>query len=156
MSVRSNHNMHCPQCGSDSDLTVEAMVYVKARLYSDGTDNEGGDTEWDDKSGVRCGVCGWSGTVGQASKALEKAKTKAGNELGRDVVVDEDTDEIGEALDQHSKTPLNDLITSLKAKRRQLNDAGGRGVELADEIDSLTVAISVMKLLPKCNRKAKK
>ena len=59
----NQHGYRCPHCRSGEDLSIDAVVTVVARLMVDGTDNDGGDTEWDDESGAYCGACNWAGTV---------------------------------------------------------------------------------------------
>lgn len=60
----NNNGYRCPFCRFGDGLTIFASSVVSARLLVDGTDNDGGDTEWDDSSSAMCG-CGWQGTVGQ-------------------------------------------------------------------------------------------
>lgn len=54
----------CPNCGSQDELYIQAVKYVEVSLEPDGTDDDGGDTEWESTSTARCSNCGWSGTVG--------------------------------------------------------------------------------------------
>ncbi len=63
----------------------------------------------------------------------------ASNVLGYDV----EEDRVREALDEHGETPLKALKKALKEKEKTFKDQGGRGVDLADEIDSLRIAIAV-------------
>ena len=141
MSTRDNWEMQCPQCGDDTDLRIDAVQAVTVSLCEDGTDDEGGhgDIKWGNNDSAYCHTCDWFGTVGQMERAYSRAKQAAEDAVGREVT----GDEIGEALDAHNTTPLTDLKAALKAKRQQLADAGGRGVELADEIDCLEVAVAV-------------
>jgi hypothetical protein len=53
--------LQCPSCWRDSQIHIDIIVSVT--LTPDGTDYEGGDHEWDDKSFCRCDACGNSGTV---------------------------------------------------------------------------------------------
>ena len=143
MSVRSNHSVQCPNCGDDDDLTIEAVRRLDVRLYPDGTDDDGGDTEWDDNSGCSCGKCNWSGTVGQASKSLRRATKAANAALGREIAVDDNDDEIGNAFNQYASKELPDLKALLTQKRTE--DAA------ASEIELVQIAIAVMKTLPMYN-----
>lgn len=64
-TVRENHGICCPKCGSDDQIDVCANVWV--RLCDNGTDayeSENGDQEWDDDSPCSCNVCDYDGTVG--------------------------------------------------------------------------------------------
>jgi hypothetical protein len=63
-AVGNQFGFTCPDCAKGDELTITAQMIVQARLTPDGTDDDGGDTEWDDASEVRCG-CGWNGTVAQ-------------------------------------------------------------------------------------------
>lgn len=63
----------------------------------------------------------------------------ASNVLGYDV----DEDRVREALDEYGDTPLKALKKALKEREKTFKDQGGRGVDLADEIDSLRIAIAV-------------
>jgi hypothetical protein len=58
----NQHGYLCPTCKKGDQLTISAVRAIDARLYPDGTDDDGGDTEWDDTSCARCG-CGWEGKV---------------------------------------------------------------------------------------------
>lgn len=68
MSVRDEWQMQCVECDGD---TLEVEVKVMARLYTDGTDIDGGDHEWDEQSKCYCIDCGWTGLVGQAKTAYD-------------------------------------------------------------------------------------
>ena len=61
MTVREYHETACPKCGKDDQLIVAAQVWVK--LVPDGTEDHGGDTEFDDHHVMRCDSCMFSGTV---------------------------------------------------------------------------------------------
>jgi predicted RNA-binding Zn-ribbon protein involved in translation (DUF1610 family) len=61
MSVKTEWEMACPKCGSDEDIQVSAMIWIT--LTEDGTEDNGGDTEWDNESLCLCGKCGHSGIV---------------------------------------------------------------------------------------------
>lgn len=65
--VGNQHGYLCPECEAGDGLTIEATIQVQARLMPDGVDDEGGDTEWDDTSRVRCD-CGWIGMVGDLNE----------------------------------------------------------------------------------------
>lgn len=63
-TVRSNHGMACPKCGSDEQLDVAATIWVP--LVRGGTDPDlahAHDHEWDDNSAVVCQQCGHQGLV---------------------------------------------------------------------------------------------
>jgi Zn ribbon nucleic-acid-binding protein len=59
----NQHGYLCPKCRQGDSITIAATVRVNARLFPDGTDNDGGDTEWDDTDTAECGKCGFSGQV---------------------------------------------------------------------------------------------
>ena len=61
----NNMVYRCPKCKAGDCLDIYAVINTTVRLCSDGTDDSGGDTEWDDKSTAHCGACGWGGQVGQ-------------------------------------------------------------------------------------------
>jgi hypothetical protein len=72
----NQHDYRCPQCKSQDDLVISATVEVEARLSDDGTDNEGGDTTWEEKSPARCSDCGWKGVVADLSPKPKGKKAK--------------------------------------------------------------------------------
>ncbi len=51
----------CPKCGSLEPFFIEAKVVVK--VYDSGTEEQEGDTEWDNASYCRCGNCDIIGDV---------------------------------------------------------------------------------------------
>lgn len=53
--------MRCPVCGSLGSFEIE--VTKRVTVYDDGTDDNGGDTEWDDNSSCSCNECEHSGVV---------------------------------------------------------------------------------------------
>lgn len=57
----NQHGFQCPKCKSGECLAIEVLRW--AGLVPDGTDYEGGDTEWDDPSRAQCNCCGWEGIV---------------------------------------------------------------------------------------------
>lgn len=61
--VGNQHGYLCPSCGKGADLHIEAVIYTEVSLYADGTEDSGGDTEWNNDSGARCSNCDWQGTV---------------------------------------------------------------------------------------------
>jgi len=66
----------CPKCGYDTDLRIEVLRWV--RVSDDGTEDEGGDTEWNDKSPCACGNpdCAYTATVGDFNELSIVSKTK--------------------------------------------------------------------------------
>jgi hypothetical protein len=77
-SVRSLSRSHpledvayaCPRCfGFDGNLQFQATIW--ATIYTDGTDRDESDCEWDDTSAAQC-ECGWTGTVSETSEAAEQ------------------------------------------------------------------------------------
>jgi hypothetical protein len=60
--IGNQHGFTCPECHQGDGLSISAEVQVMARLCPDGTDNDGGDTTWDDDSAAVCS-CGWEGSV---------------------------------------------------------------------------------------------
>ena len=63
MSVRDEWFMECPKCKSDEGIHIDAVQTVTVRLCEDGTDSDGGDTEWTDESRAECTECGYEATV---------------------------------------------------------------------------------------------
>jgi hypothetical protein len=57
----NDHGYSCPKCKKGYDLAIEVSRW--AMLLPNGTDDEPGDTEWDDPSRAKCNGCGWEGTV---------------------------------------------------------------------------------------------
>jgi hypothetical protein len=57
-----------------------------------------------------------------------------------------DDDAIRNAVETHKDKSKAALSRELKQNVRQFKRAGGRGVELADEIDSLRIALAVRSL----------
>ena len=51
----------CPKCGRGDYLHI--TVTRSVALCPDGTDDDTGDTEWDEKSPASCGDCQWAGLV---------------------------------------------------------------------------------------------
>jgi len=51
----------CPKCGSLEPFYIETNIVVK--VYDSGTEEQEGDTEWDDDSYCRCGTCDFAGDV---------------------------------------------------------------------------------------------
>lgn len=86
----------------------------------------------------------WSGpftiTV-EKSDISDKQRTAAAEALGYEV----DDDTIQAAIDTHHgrHATLAETKLELEGKEAEFNRAGGRGVELADEIDTLRVFIAV-------------
>ena len=72
---RKAWGMACPVCGRDDALSVELLVM--AVLSSDGTDPVG-DHDWGEGSVCVCSLCGWGGTVRDATVSEEEDP-----ELGR-------------------------------------------------------------------------
>jgi len=52
------HGLRCPECDKDHDLNV--AFTGTARLTVDGSEDNGAH-EWDDKSPLFCGACGFNG-----------------------------------------------------------------------------------------------
>lgn len=59
----NQHGYRCPACKSGEDLKIQAVQRVEARLYPDGTDDDGGDIEWKSTSLAWCIDCNWAGQV---------------------------------------------------------------------------------------------
>ena len=60
----NNMGYQCPRCKKGTHLYISATISVEAELWPDGTDNDGGDTEWGENSGASCfSGCGWMGRV---------------------------------------------------------------------------------------------
>lgn len=73
------------------------------------------------------------------ASALTDAQRKAVAEaLGYEV----DDEQIRQAIETHKGKGTGTLVKELKWKEGAFDRAGGRGVELADEIDSLRIALS--------------
>lgn len=58
----NDHGLQCPKCNAGDSLSIEVLRW--ANLLPTGTDDEPGDTEWDDPSNAQCG-CGWTGKVSE-------------------------------------------------------------------------------------------
>lgn len=54
----------CPSCREGTGLHIDAVIHTEVTLYPDGTQDSGGDTEWDNGSAARCSNCDWNGIVG--------------------------------------------------------------------------------------------
>ena len=65
----NQHGYSCPNCGSDEEIEIAVMVFV--RLCANGTEDVGGDLEWDNDSTARCAECDWIGTVGDLKEEQE-------------------------------------------------------------------------------------
>jgi predicted RNA-binding Zn-ribbon protein involved in translation (DUF1610 family) len=74
-TVKEFWEMQCPNCGDDSALAVQALIWVT--LHGDGTEDEGGDHEWDDKAKAMCKACGWNGSIIQCQEAFTNPDWKA-------------------------------------------------------------------------------
>lgn len=59
----NDHGLQCPKCQAGDQLSIQVLRW--ANLSPDGTDDEPGDTEWDDPSLAKCGECDWQGTVAE-------------------------------------------------------------------------------------------
>jgi hypothetical protein len=53
--------LQCPKCGSLEPFAIG--VTTTFRVYDSGTDNQLGNTEWDDDSYCECCQCVFTGTV---------------------------------------------------------------------------------------------
>ena len=53
--------MACPKCQSEGPFKIEITTWMM--VYDDGTDYQGGDTEWESESACGCAVCGYVATV---------------------------------------------------------------------------------------------
>ena len=51
----------CPKCQDEGPFKIEVTTWML--VHDDGTDYEGGDTEWEDDSACGCVACGFVGTV---------------------------------------------------------------------------------------------
>jgi hypothetical protein len=76
MSVRDEWFMECPECGSDESIHIDAIQKVSVRLCVDGTDSDGGDTEWSDDSYAECTECGYEATVKDFTLKPDKGEDK--------------------------------------------------------------------------------
>jgi len=61
--VGNQHGYLCPSCGKGTRLYIQAVIRTEVALYPDGTEDSGGDTEWENSSAARCSNCDWHGTV---------------------------------------------------------------------------------------------
>jgi hypothetical protein len=57
----NQHGYYCPHCKSSESIKIRVEKW--ASLFSDGTDTDEGDTEWDHNSSAMCGECDWEGVV---------------------------------------------------------------------------------------------
>jgi hypothetical protein len=53
--------VRCPQCGYEDGFYISALVELY--VVHDGTEDQGGDHEWEGGSPCRCGSCGHQATV---------------------------------------------------------------------------------------------
>ena len=67
MSVSENHQMICPECLEDNDLSV---TFTGVCNLTPGGSEDCGDHEWDDESACSC-TCGWNGWVRDAQIAYK-------------------------------------------------------------------------------------
>ncbi len=74
----------------------------------------------------------------EASALTDEQRKAVAEELGYEV----DDEQIREAIDTHREKGTAMLVEELKWKEEAFKRAGGRGVELADEIDSLRIALA--------------
>ena len=61
--------LFCPRCAHSDGLSVEAQIVVD--LMSDGTEDAGGNHQWDDDSKCRCSNCLWTGVVKELLRVPE-------------------------------------------------------------------------------------
>ena len=52
----------CPMCEDQGPFDIEVLRWVTVSDSGD-TDDEGGDTTWEDDSRIRCLACGHEGTI---------------------------------------------------------------------------------------------
>ena len=57
----NDHGLQCPKCKQGDSLQIQVTRW--ANLLPNGTDDEAGDTEWDDESEAQCTGCVWEGRV---------------------------------------------------------------------------------------------
>jgi ATP-dependent protease HslVU (ClpYQ) ATPase subunit len=74
----------------------------------------------------------------EASALTDEQRKAVAEALGYEV----DDEQIREAIETHKDEDTGTLVKELKWKEEAFKRAGGRGVELADEIDSLRIALS--------------
>jgi ribosomal protein L12E/L44/L45/RPP1/RPP2 len=74
----------------------------------------------------------------EASALTDEQRKAVTEALGYEV----DDEQISEAIESHKEKDAAKLVKELKWKGEAFERAGGRGVELADEIDSLRIALS--------------
>lgn len=63
-TVREVFGMQCPKCKKDTHLFVE--ISARAKLSADGTNIDGQDHFWQERSSCSCDSCGWMGIVKEA------------------------------------------------------------------------------------------
>jgi ribosomal protein L12E/L44/L45/RPP1/RPP2 len=74
----------------------------------------------------------------EESAITDEQRKAVAEALGYEV----DDEQIEEAIETHKEKDTGTLVKELKRKEYAFKRAGGRGVELADEIDSLRIALS--------------
>jgi hypothetical protein len=137
--------MQCPRCG-DSGLHIDAKQEVTVQLHEDGTNEQDrGNIAWESQDRARCDRCDWKGTVSAAEKAYKTAARVASDALGYEV----NDLQLDEVYQEFRPAQLPQLRKDLKTLEIAFEAAGGRGVEQADEIDLLRVAIAVLPKLKK-------
>ena len=78
-------------------------------------------------------------------RVTEAQLEAAGNALGNDEI---DREWVGTVLEKYHGADLDTLRGDLEELEEEFQAAGGRGVELADTIDALRVAVAVLGLNP--------
>jgi hypothetical protein len=53
--------IRCPSCGSEGPFIIEVTQQV--RMYDEGSEECGSDTQWEDESYMRCEACDFDGTA---------------------------------------------------------------------------------------------
>jgi hypothetical protein len=55
--------MQCPECKSYGPFCIDVLMTVT--VYDNGTEDDGGDTEWDENSRCICPQCDYAATVAE-------------------------------------------------------------------------------------------
>lgn len=103
-----------------------------------------------------CRVCRGKALCSRCQRRISQGMTKKGantamvriNQTIRDAVSDAlgyevDDTRIKEAVNEYGGEVTEELRKTLRAKESAFEEHGGRGVDLADEIDNLRIAIAV-------------
>lgn len=140
-----NHNClfgwECPNCEYTEAFRVHALRSLEVMLTDDGTEDKGGDTDWDSDSQVTCCECGHVATVFDFTHDDEELRSRfrkllaTRSKLGAEITATVETLEITPKLAEDTLRAYN-----------QSDDP----MALAEEIASLARGFAIPKLGTYC------